>query len=228
MSEIFHNFAGQSATKFMKEIWKEITGYEGYFEVSNLGNFRSKDRIIKYKQKGTRLYPGKPVKTETIVEGYQRIVLMKEGVKKRYMCHRLVAQMFIPNPDNKPFVNHINGNPKDNRVDNLEWCTQSENELHSYQVLGNSMKGKTAPKYVYRVGTFEVNGQTYTECIGFKSISNALKLTGAGCIEGIKKAIKANRLYHGYHWYFQMPDIKTLRDYSEGKYIQVDGNGENP
>ena len=181
----------------MKEIWKEITGYEGYFEVSNLGNFRSKDRIIKYKQSGTRLYPGKSLKTETIVEGYQRIVLMKDAIKKRYMCHRLVAQEFIPNPENKPFINHINGNPSDNRACNLEWCSQSENELHSYRTLGNTMRGKTNPKKIYRI-----DGDIITE---YKSISKALKALGIGCIEGINKAIKANRLYHGYKWSFQNP-----------------------
>lgn len=104
----------------MQEIWKEIKGYEGYFEVSNLGNFRSKDRIVKYKKDGIRNYPGKPLLTETILEGYQRIVLMKDAIKKRYMCHRLVAETFIPNPDNKPFINHLNGNRSDNRVENLE------------------------------------------------------------------------------------------------------------
>ena len=128
------------------EDWKEITGYEGYFEVSNLGNFRSKDRIIKYKQNGTRNYPGKPLKTETIVEGYQRIVLMKDGIKKRFMCHRIVAQEFIPNPNNKPFVNHIDGNPANNKAENLEWCTQEENEQHSVNTLGKTMRGKTYPK----------------------------------------------------------------------------------
>lgn len=181
----------------MEELWKDISGYEGYFEVSNLGNFRSKDRIIKYKQSGTRLYPGKPLKTETIVEGYQRIVLMKEAVKKRYMCHRLVAQEFIPNPDNKPFINHINGNPADNRACNLEWCSQSENELHSYRTLGNTMRGKTNPKRVYRI-----DGDTIIE---YRSISRAVEALGVGCIEGINKAIRANRPYYGYSWSFQNP-----------------------
>lgn len=79
----------------MNEIWREITGYEGYFEVSNLGNFRSKDRQVKYKTDGLRNYPRKSLLTETIVEGYQRIVLMKEGVRRRFMCHRIVAQEFV-------------------------------------------------------------------------------------------------------------------------------------
>ena len=73
-----------------KEIWKEIKGYEGYFEVSNLGNFRSKNRVIGYKYPGkTRNYPGKILKVESIFEGYTRIVLMKNHIRKRYMCHRL-------------------------------------------------------------------------------------------------------------------------------------------
>ena len=171
------------------EIWKNITGYEGYFQVSNLGNFRSLDRIIKYKSSGKRLYPGKPLLTETTVEGYQRIVLMKEGVKKRYMCHRLVAQEFIPNPEHKPFVNHINGNKSDNRVENLEWCTQSENELHGYRILGNTMAGKTFPKKVKCIETDTV----------FPSMLQAVAYIGKhACIEGLKKAINANRKYHNY------------------------------
>ena len=103
----------------MNEIWKEIPGYEGYFEVSNLGNFRSMDRMVKYKNKGLRKYPGKPLKVEQMQDGYQRIVLMKEAIKKRYMCHRLVALTFIDNPNNLPQINHKDGVRNNNIVDNL-------------------------------------------------------------------------------------------------------------
>lgn len=171
------------------ENWKEITGYEGYFEVSDLGNFRSKDRIIKYKQNGTRNYPGKPLKTETIVEGYQRIVLMKDGIKKRFMCHRIVAQEFIPNPNNKPFINHIDGNPANNKVENLEWCTQEENEQHSVNTLGKTMRGKTYPKKVKCIET-DIVYNSMNRCI--------IALGNNACIEGLNKAIRANRQYHGY------------------------------
>lgn len=171
------------------EIWKDITGYEGYFQVSNLGNFRSLDRRIKYKNSGTRLYPGKPLLKETTLDGYQRIVLMKEAIKKRFMCHRIVAQEFIPNPENKPFINHINGNKSDNRVENLEWCTQSENELHSFRNLGNTMTGKTFPK---RIKCIENN-------IIFPSMLQTIAWIGNNsCIEGLKKAINAGRKYHDY------------------------------
>lgn len=171
------------------ENWKEITGYEGYFEVSNLGNFRSKDRVIKYKQNGTRNYPGKSLKTETIVEGYQRIVLMKDGIKKRFMCYKIVAQEFIPNPNNKPFVNHIDGNPANNKVENLEWCTQEENEQHAVNILGKTMKGKTFPKKVKCLET-DIVYNSMNQCIN--AIGNN------ACIEGLNKAIKTNRQYHGY------------------------------
>lgn len=173
----------------MTEIWKDITGYEGYYQVSNLGNFRSLDRIVKHKRYGFHSYPGKSMKVEPTVEGYTRIVFMKEHIKKRYMCHRIVAEMFIPNPENKPYVNHINGITSDNRAENLEWCTQAENERHSVDTLGKTMKGKTYPKPVRCVETGQIFS-SMNECVKF--------LGGSSCIEGINKAIKANRKYHGY------------------------------
>lgn len=81
-----------------------------------------------------------------MLRGLSENNINERGNKKRYMRHRFAAQEFIPNPENKPFINHIDGNPSSNKVENLEWCTQSENELHSVHVLGKSMKGKTYPK----------------------------------------------------------------------------------
>lgn len=175
------------------EIWKEIPNYEGYFEVSNLGNFRSKDRQVPSRWGGTRNYPGKPLKVENMEDGYCRIVLMKDGHKKRFMCHRLVAITFIPNPNNLPQVNHIDGNRSNNCVENLEWCTQSDNERHAVDILGKTMKGKT---YSKPVKCIELDKQ-------FKSMRAAVEFLGDGaCNEGIKKAISAGRKYHGYTFIF--------------------------
>ena len=176
-----------------QEIWKEITGYEGCFEVSNLGNFRSKDRQVPSRWGGTRNYPGKPFKVEEMQDGYKRIVLMKDAIKKRYMCHRLVAEMFVPNPDNKPYVNHIDGNRGNNCASNLEWCTQSENEQHSVHILGKTMKGKTGPKPVKCI---ELDKE-------FRSMKAAVEFLGDhACNEGIRRAIDAGRKYHGYTFVF--------------------------
>ena len=130
----------------MNEIWKVIPGYENFFEVSNLGNFRSLDRLVPYRNGKMRNYPGKALKVEQMEDGYQRIVLMRDGIRKRYMCHRLVAEAFIPNPNNLAQVNHKDGIRNNNTVENLEWCTQSQNERHPIDVLGKSMKGKTKSK----------------------------------------------------------------------------------
>ena len=73
--------------------------------------------------------------TETTKDNYQRITLMKEGVKMRYQAHRLVALAFIPNPENKPFINHIDGNKSNNKASNLEWCTAKENTKHA-EIMG--------------------------------------------------------------------------------------------
>lgn len=117
------------------EIWKPVDGYEGAYEVSNLGRVRSVDRIVNtnnghkeysYLVKGKLLKMSYNCKGES---GYPVVSLCKDGVAKGHTVHRLVATAFIPNPNNLPVVNHIDCNPSNNAVANLEWCTQSENIL---------------------------------------------------------------------------------------------------
>lgn len=79
---------------------------------------------------------GKFLKPEDTKLGYQRITLCNKGITKRFLLHRLVALVHIPNPENKPCVNHLDGDKTNNAVSNLEWCTYSENEYHSHRVLG--------------------------------------------------------------------------------------------
>lgn len=122
-----------------KEIWKDIKNYEGYYQVSNFGNVRSVERIVDYSDGIKRLRKGSILKAEKNRNGYLRITLSKSSKVKKVMIHRLVAQAFIPNPDNLPEINHKDENKtnnfvfvnKDGSVDlnksNLEWCTRLYN-----------------------------------------------------------------------------------------------------
>ncbi len=113
------------------EIWEDIKGFEGHYQVSTLGRVRSLDRVVKSGQ----FVRGKILKAATDKAGYVFIYLRKDCKSIFFRIHRLVALTFIKNPANKLEVNHINGIKKDNKVDNLEWCTTSENRLHSFRKL---------------------------------------------------------------------------------------------
>ena len=112
----------------MTEEWKSIAEYNGLYEVSNIGNVR---RIYyptkKHKEKRYKIVT--PYKTK---EGYYRLSLSKNGIVTKHFVHRLVAIAFIENANNVPVVNHIDGNKTNNSVENLEWCTQAENNRHAY------------------------------------------------------------------------------------------------
>jgi hypothetical protein len=112
------------------EIFKDIKGYEGSYQISNLGRVKSLSKKVKCK-KGFRITKEKILKLKNTKKGYLSIQLKNKG--NFFLIHRLVANAFINNIFNKPQVNHINGIKSDNRLDNLEWATQSENQVHAYK-----------------------------------------------------------------------------------------------
>lgn len=119
---------------FMEEIWKDIDGYEGMYQISSFGNVRSLTRTY-WNGKTESKLPGR-VLVINYSKNYPTIHLCKHSVRKTIMIHRLVAIYFIPNPSNKLTVNHKDGNKTNNAATNLEWATQSENAFHSFRELG--------------------------------------------------------------------------------------------
>lgn len=103
----------------MKEIWKNIDGYDEKYMISSLGRVKA----LNYHRSGKE----KIMSPELMKKGYLRALLQKDSIRERIMVHRLVAQAFIPNPDNKPYIDHINTDKSDNRVENLRWVTSKEN-----------------------------------------------------------------------------------------------------
>jgi len=127
----------------MEEIWVDIIGYEGFYQVSNTGKVRSVDRSIKYSNGKVYVYKGKELSLKYRKDGYYTACLCKNSDEKNLFVHRLIAFAFIPKVDNKPFINHKNGVKTDNRIENLEWCDYSDNNKHAYDTgLNSTLKGE--------------------------------------------------------------------------------------
>lgn len=159
----------------LKEIWKPIPEFEGLYEISNLGRVKSligwdghgyinRERIIK------------PTLTST---GYYKVDLKKNGKRKVYKLHRAIAQAFIPNPEGKPFINHIDGNPLNNDIANLEWCTNQENIRHGYKLGLLPSTREYHEDFIHRYAEGETAKQIADSYgITITPILNALKKNG--------------------------------------------------
>ena len=112
------------------EIWKDIKGYEGMYQISNFGRVKSLNRTINIGEKSKRFQPETILKACEGTKGYLLVSLYKNNKHKMKRVHRLVAEHFLPNPQNLIFVNHIDENKRNNKVENLEWCTCQYNNIY--------------------------------------------------------------------------------------------------
>ena len=151
-----------------KETWNNIKNYEGLYEVSNTGRVRSVKRSITHKNGKIRVYPSKEKSTEINNCGYPRTGLSKDGKQIKYFIHRIVAEAFIPNPDNLKQVNHKDGNKLNNDVSNLEWVSQVRNIQHSIDIGLRKVTGsdnsqsKLTEVDVVRIKRMIILGETLT------------------------------------------------------------------
>ena len=165
----------------MEEIWKDIEGYEGLYQVSNMGRVRSLRRNI-------------ILKIKIGSNGYERVVLSVNNIPKGYSIHRLVANTFIPNPDNYPIVNHKDENKTNNRVDNLEWCTQKYNVNYG---TGIAKRTRSQSKKVLQ---FKTDGTFVKEWESTMSVQRNL---GFGQSHIAQVCNGKRRIAYGYIWKYK-------------------------
>lgn len=154
-----------------EELWKPVLGYEGFYEVSNLGRVRSLNRPTKNRNK---LAKGRILKGKISSNGYPTVHLSLNGIANWIHIHRLVALAFIPNPDNLPMINHLNEIKTDNRVENLEWCTALHNNNWGTRTIRSSLSKINHPKRSMPVIQLSLDGSFVAE---YPSIREAERLT---------------------------------------------------
>lgn len=192
-----------------KEIWKDIQGYEGLYQVSNFGRVKSLDRYVNAKLGSKMMRKGVIMTLQTSHKGYNVVMLHKNCKGHQQQVHRLVAIAFIPNPLNKPQVNHMDCNKKNNHISNLEWATQDEN-MHHASINGifsnfNERRLRASRENLLmainkrkrKINQYTIDGQFIKQ---YTSIAEAEKETGASnsrivrCCKGERKST------HGYKW----------------------------
>lgn len=192
----------------MKEIWKDIPNYEGYYQASNLGKIRSLNRKVNCGITSNKqvLRKGKVLCAHPNLRKYLTVVLSINNKQKTFTVHRLIAKTFIPNPNNYPQINHIDGNKNNNCVNNLEWCTSKQNIKHSWD-------NKLSKTYIHPKGKLTKYSATLCKKVDqfdlqnnfiktFKSISEASRIMNCS-VSNIKDCChKKQKTAKGFIWKF--------------------------
>jgi len=206
----------------MEEIWKDIEGYEGSYQVSNLGRVKSLERIVAFKDGRKIRFKEKIISLNKLKHGYLAANLWKDDKRKSFKVHRLVAKAFIARIDGKDYVDHINGIPSDCRVCNLRWCTHKENmnfplakakrEKYNknHRGINNPRYGKKRPKEVVDkliathairsskpVRQFTKEGEFVKDWSAASTAARELGARGGRIHECCKGVLKS---HHGFVW----------------------------
>ena len=187
----------------MEEIWKDIPGYENYYQASNLGRIRSKDRLIivndyqnahAYFKGFSYVRPGKVLKARKNMCGYLTVPICINKKTKSISVHRLVAKTFIENKYNLPQVNHIDENKLNNSINNLEWCTEQYNMNYNNLVSRRAFKQRTTNSRCKKIISIDSAGKE-TEYISIRGAARELNLNQANIQAAIKYSRRCGRLY---------------------------------
>ena len=172
------------------EVWKDIKGYEGRYQVSNYGNVKS----LKYRHHN-KISLLKKYKSFN----YYRVALGK--THKKFFIHRLVAEAFIPNPHNLPFINHKDENGLNNYFENLEWCTQS------YNINYGTRNERVAQKKRRLIAQYNLNGEIIKTWASGTAIEKELKFYHSNIIKCCKKEIDTA---YGYKWKYADEELQKI------------------
>jgi hypothetical protein len=176
----------------MKEQWRDIKNFEEYYQISNLGRIKSKDRYVRVGGGGKRLVKSKIIKPVRCMNGYYEASLSCNGKRTVRLLHRVVAEAFIDNPQGLPEVNHKDEDVSNNRVDNLEWCTSKYNANYGNRNMKMREKAK-----VVAVCQYAKDGKFIAK---WNSIADACKETGADTSAIIRVCKGKQKTSMGYLW----------------------------
>lgn len=189
----------QRVLRHASEIWKPVVGWEGLYEVSSHGRIRSLNRVIINKSGGKQSFVGRILRPARDRYGYNRVVLSKEGTSYNRIVHRLVAQAFIPNPNNLPEVNHKDEDKTNNIPENLEWCSNKYNVNYGTGLARRMVSQRNHPNESKAVRQFSKKGVVIAD---YPSIKEAVRRTGVKA-ETISKSCRGlQKFCHTYYWRF--------------------------
>jgi hypothetical protein len=188
-----------------EEIWKRVPGFEERYEASTFGRIRSLDfSYISGQYSAHITKKGIINKLSLNNAGYNIVRMTKDGHRRTFIAHRVIAKTFIPNPDNKPQVNHINGIKTDNSVTNLEWSTCSENHKHAFK------NGLNVARKVPRVGNaviqMDLNGNVLAEYISTRYASQVTGICLSNLVNHLKGRLTRTK---NFRWIYK-PNVENV------------------
>ena len=181
-----------------EEIWKNIEGYETHYQVSTLGNVRSKQRVVSDCRIPRRVFKSRPIKPWDMTTGYVAVSLSKQGIVKKFTVHKLVGLAFLNKLAHHQCINHKDGDKLNNAVENLEWCTYSHNNQHAFDTglkLPTKVKsGAMNPSFKSKIIAISIDSGAIIEMFGPKDMrSNGFDHRSVyACTTGKRKTYKGH------------------------------------